>query len=1096
MVNRGGVGAFVASRAAIVVVIATLGGFFLLKHDISSLSHSGAAGVATSRANAALMGLPLSFEPNRGQTDPQVKFLARGSGYGLYLTSDAAVLAFPGLKQKNGVSSVSAVSMQFAGANRDAAIAASQALPGHTNYLLGNDPSRWRRNIPQFARVQYRNLYPGVDLDFYGKQGRLEYDFEVSPEADPAEIKLQFEGTRAMQIAANGDLVLALDGRELRFQAPHVYQRSESGEQTVAGKFVLRAGNQIGFEVGAYDRSRALVIDPVLTFSTLFGGSGAESCTALTGAQFVAHCPAIAVDSANRIYIAGATSTAAGFPTPAGPAGTVGPGGGGADVFVARISNSGSSLALDYLTFVGGGGVDYPVGVAVDSGFNVYLAGNTTSSDFPTTTAGFQTSPAAGGNHAFVTELDSSASGANYSTYLSGNGVDTASDMALDNQGRIYVIGTTTLASGTGNTFPTTAGALQATALASSQFFFSKLNPTLSGTNSLLYSTFIGGSTPSSGVVMGGGIAVDANLNVYLAGGTNFTDMPIVNAFQGTNLGGLDVWAAKLTPPANNTQQYTPLYETYFGGTGDEVAYGVAADATNTSLYVTGSTTTAGISSPVSTVPLQGTYGGGMDAFVAKFGVPTTSGTTQGSVPLSYFTYLGGSAQDVGLAIVADSNQNARVAGFTASGSLPNPNPLFQSPGGGLDAFFARIVTTATTATTTNTSATSILGGSGTDRGTSTAVDAALSSYVAGEAASGNFPVATDPSLPAVAPLQASLSGASDAFVSKIGPNTNGLSFVCSGMGCPSPVPANPAVNPTPVGVGSSVTFTYSIYNFSDPVTGAVFSANIGLPANSSITTATASAGTCSITGGTAALCNLGTVNSSSTTTSGSTTTTAVAATVTITVLATPPASTGTTPTKPPSIGNSGTLTVAGTNFQKTTSGTASVNDFGIQVTPNTQTVNAGSQGSYVLTVAPTGPFPESVSLACGSGLPSQATCSFSAANPIANLNNGPQSRTLEITTTARVTTPASLFGRGPIYAFWLPISGLALVGSGLSGRRRWLIAIALVAVLGGVTLQSGCSNTNNKSTTVGTPAGTYTVTVNATSGSATRTTAVTLIVK
>jgi len=187
---------------------------------------------------------------------------------------------------------------------------------------------------------------------------------------------------------------------------------------------------------------------------------------------------------------------------------------------------------------------------------------------------------------------------------------------------------------------------------------------------------------------------------------------------------------------------------------------------------------------------------------------------------------------------------------------------------------------------------------------------------------------------------------------------------------------------------------------------------------------------------------------------------------------------------------------VAGTNFQKTTSGAASVNDFGIQVTPNTQTVNAGSQGSYVLTVAPTGPFPESVSLACGSGLPSQATCSFSAANPIANLNNGPQSRTLEITTTARVTTPASLFGRGPIYAFWLPISGLALVGSGLSGRRRWLIAIALVAVLGGVTLQSGCSNTNNKSTTVGTPAGTYTVTVNATSGSATRTTAVTLIVK
>jgi hypothetical protein len=1079
------------------MLVVTLGGFFLLKHDISSLPHAKPADAVTSRADAALMSVPLNFEPNRGQSDPQVKFLARGSGYGLYLTPAEAVLAFPAAKVTAGAPVRSAVSMQFAGANRDAEVTGSQALPGRTNYLLGNDPSRWHRNIPQFARVQYRSLYPGVDLDFYGKQGRLEYDFEVGPGADPRAIRLEFKGMRDLQIAANGDLVLALDGRELRFQAPHIYQKLPAGERNIAGRLALRAGNQIGFEVGNYDRSRALVIDPVLTFSTLLGGSGAESCAALAGAIFVAHCPAIAVDSANRVYIAGATSSTAGFPTPTGgSAGTVPPGGGGSDVFVARISNSGSSLTLDYLTFIGGSAVDYPVGIAVDSGFNVYLAGNTTSSDFPTTSAGFQTSASTAGNHAFVTQLDSSASGALYSTYLSGNGMDTASDMTLDNQGRIYVIGTTTLPSGTGNTFPVTAGALQATALASSQFFFSKLNPTLSGPNSLLYSTFIGGSTPSGGVVMGGGIAVDANLNVYLAGGTNFTDMPIVNAFQGTELGGLDVWAAKLTAPANNTEQYAPLYETYFGGSGDEVAYGVASDPTSTSLYVTGSTTTNGISSPVSTVPLQASYGGGTDAFVAKFGVPVTSGTTQGAVPLTYFTYLGGSGQDVGLAIVADTNQNARVAGFTTSGSLPNPNPLFSSPGGGLDAFFARIVTTATTTTTTtNTSATSILGGSGSDRGTSTAVDASLNSYIAGDTASGNFPTASDPSVPAVTALQTSLSGTSDAFISKIGPNTSGLSFICMGSGCPSPVPSNPAVNPSPVGVGGSVTFTYSIYNLSDPVTGAVFTDNIGLPANSTITTATANPGTCAVTGGTSALCNLGTVNSSNTVTSGTTTTTSVAATVTITVTATVPPSTGTTPTKPPSIGNSGTLTVAGTNFQKTVSGTASVNDFGISVSPSTQTVNPGNQGSYVVTVTPTGIFPESVSLACGSGLPSQSTCAFSAANPIPNLNNGPQSRTLDITTTARVTTPASLFWRGPIYAFWLPISGLALVGGGLSRRRRWLITIALAAVLGGITLQAGCSNTSNTSTTVGTPAGTYTVTVNATSGSATRTTAVTLIV-
>jgi hypothetical protein len=1083
MVNRGGVGTIVArGRTPVLLALFALGGFFLLKHDVARTPHSPVQRTGA-QVQSSLGNLPLIFEPNNGQSGAGVKFLAHGSGYGLYLTPTEAVVGM-------GANGTSAVRMQFADANRVPSIEGLEPLSGRTNYLLGKNPSGWVRNVPQFARVRYSELYPGVNLDFYGKQGRLEYDFEVGPEADPRAIHLRFERAQQARIADNGDLVLRAGDREVRFEAPRVYQSTEAGQTSVSGRFELRAANEVGFEIGDYDRSRTLVIDPVLTFSTLFGGSGSESCAAIAGASFVAHCPAIAVDSANRVYIAGATTATSGFPGGGTPS-AVGPGGGGGDVFVARISNSGSALALDFLTFIGGSGKDYPVGIGVDSGFNVYLAGNTASPDFPTTTTAYQASAAAAGNHAFVAELDPSGSGALYASYLSGSGVDTASDMALDSQGRMYVIGTTT-----SSNFPTTQGALQATALATNQFFFSKVNPRLSGTNSLLYSTFIGGSTPSSGAVMGGGVAVDANFNVYLAGGTSFTDMPIVNAFQGTQLGGVDVWAAKLTPPVNNTEQYTPLYETYFGGSGNEVAYGVAADPGSSNLYVTGSTTTSGISSPVSVAPLQANYGGGSsDAFVAKFGVPTTTGSTQGSVPLTYFTYLGGGGQDVGLAITADTNQNARVTGFTTSGSLPNPNPLFGSSGGGTDAFFARIVTTTTTTTaTTNTSATSILGGSGTDIGTSTAVDPALNSYIAGETASGNFPTATDPSIPAITAIQTGLSGGSDTFITKIGPNTSGLTFTCTGSGCPSPLPSNPAVNPSPVGVGSSVTFTYSIYNFSDPVTGAIFSDSIGLPANSAITGATASPGTCT-TNSTSAICNLGTVNTSNTTTSGTTTTTSVAATVTITVSATPPTAIGTTPIKPPSIGNSGTLTVSGTNFQKTASGTASVNDFGVSVTSaNTQTVNPGEQGTYQVQVTPTGPFPESVSLACGTGLPSGATCKFSDVNPIPNLNNGPQSRTLEITTTARVTTPASLNRPGGIfYAFWLPISGLALVGGGISRRKRWLMAIAVSALLGGMLLQAGCSNTSSSSTTSGTPAGSYTIPINATSGSATRSTAVIL---
>src|SRR5436190_6876893 len=366
MVNRGGVGAIVArGRAPIILALLVLGSFVLLKHDLSRTAHS-ANGLEASRISSTMAGLPLIFEPNRGQTDAQVKFLARGSGYGLYLTANEAVLAVPGAG-KAAAQSATAVRMQFAGANRNAAIAAVQPLPGRTNYLLGNDPSRCHRDIPQFGRVQYHDLYPGVDLEFYGKQGRLEYDFEVGPGADPRAISLQFAGAQGVQVAANGDLVLPVDGREVRFQSPHVYQKTASGERAVAGKFVQRAGNQVGFEVGVYDRSRTLVIDPVLTFSTYFGGSGAESCAAISGASFVAHCPAIAVDSANRVYIAGATAAASGFPGGATPT-SLGPGGGGGDVFVARISNSGSALALDYLTFVGGRGTDYPEGVAIDSG--------------------------------------------------------------------------------------------------------------------------------------------------------------------------------------------------------------------------------------------------------------------------------------------------------------------------------------------------------------------------------------------------------------------------------------------------------------------------------------------------------------------------------------------------------------------------------------------------------------------------------------------------------------------------------------------------------------------------------------------------------
>jgi uncharacterized repeat protein (TIGR01451 family) len=1076
------------------LVLLLLGGALLLKRDIASPGTTqdipAAALSDPGQIRGAFGRLPMSFEPNQGQSDSRVKFLARGNGYGLYLSSAEAVLS---LAEPSKGQSSPVVEMQFEGANQAAKVAGSALLPGHSNYFIGNDPSRWRRNVPQFSRVQYRELYPGIDLDFYGKQGRLEYDFEVAPSADPNQIDMNFKGTKNRQVAANGDLVLSLDGGELRFEAPHVYQTTAGGTQTVDGSFVLRNDNRVGFRVGAYDRTRALVIDPVLTFSTYLGGSGAESCTAITAAPagFVPHCPAVAVDSASRAYVAGATTSSGSFPVPSGTPPALN---GGADVFLVRFDSTGN--ALDYTTYVGGSGTEYPAGVGVDSGFNVYVAGTTNSGDFPTTTGAFQSGPgSAGTNHVFFSKFDSSGSVNLYSTYLSGTtGIDSASALAVDTLGRAYVFGTTS-----SSDFPTTPGALQLTAAATNQFFFSKLDPSASGTNSLQYSTYFGGSAPSGGVVTGGAIAVDATFNVYLAGGTSFTDMPIVNAYQGTYQGGAhDVWAAKLMAPANNTQQYTALYETYLGGSGDDIAYGVATDGTNT--FITGSTTSTGFTIPTGTTAFQGSNAGGTDAFVAKFGPPTIVSTTQGSVPLSYFTYLGGTAADAGLSIATDTTSgNARVTGFTNSTDFPvtTPTPgsnIQAGSGGGRDAFVARIVTNSITSTT-NTSTANYLGGSGTDIGTSIAIDANLNDYVAGETNSPEplagccFPATTGA-------LQGSLSGPTDAFVAKLGPSTSGLSFTCTGVaGCPSPVPTNPAVNPTPVGVGNQVTFKYSIYNTGDPVAGVLFTDTLG--ANTTFSSATASPGTCpsSAVNGTV-VCNLGTIPTSITTTSGTTKTTAPAATVSIVVASTVPSVNGVMPPQPAPISNSATLS-AGPGFSTASAqGTATVNDFGVSVVgPRSQTVTAGAAATYQIKVTPTGNgIPESVSLGCGSGLPAGAACSF-VNNPIPNLNNGPQSRSLEITTQFRVTTPGSLFRPGPVYAFWFPVTGLAVIGAGISRKRRLLLGVFFAAVLGLVVLQAGCSSSSsNSSTTTGTPTGNYTITINATSV-AVRTTTVQLTV-
>jgi hypothetical protein len=1054
--------------------------------------------------------LPLSFEPNQGQTDPHVKFLAHGGGYGLYLTGSEAVLALRSSGKQNSI-----IRMFLDSANEGQIVAAEEELPGKSNYFIGNDPAKWHRNIPQFARVRYHDVYPGIDLVYYGHQGKLEYDFEVSPGADPKQIALQFRGSPRLTLTAAGDLSIATEAGNVQLQAPRVYQRVGNGDRPVPGKFVLLSDNQVAFEIGAYDGTQRLVIDPILTYSTYLGGSGDESCSkienlaGITTAQFTPGCPAVAVDAAFRTYVAGATtstdfpgaSTGSGFqkcldvppPNPTAPVSPspCPPGLSNSDVFVVRLNAAGTGL--DFATYLGGTGTDVTAGMAVDQNFNVHVAGTTNSGDFPTLPTSFQPTAASTGIHVFVSELAAGGASLLYSTYLSGNGADVAAGLAIDNLGKEYVTGTTM-----SSNFPTTPTALQTTPKSANQSFFAKLDPTITGPGALLYSTYIGGSAPTTGVMVGGGVAVDTNCNAYLTGGTNFTDLFTQNAPQGTNRGGFDAWVAKFTLPTGSScgSLLSLTYLTYFGGSGDDFAYGIAVD-TGFNAYITGSTTSPDIVLPAGSTgpapfarclnlpPVSGPYpappcpssGTMPDAFVAKFGSLTT-GTTGTNVPYLYFTYLGGALADTGTAIAADTIGGAFVTGWTTSTDFPTAvlsgTAVQTALGGGLgeDAFVARIDTTTICASNPPTvlcpGYTSYLGGSGTDIGTGIALDSGSSTYVTGETASANFPVAK--------PFQASLNGPTDAFVTKLG-----------SVGSLQLTPTSPSpTTPVTIGVGNSVAFTYTLINAGDATSGIIVTdalPSTGATFNSITTTV----GNCGAVVTSTVTCSIGTLNSGGT------------ATITVNLTPTPQ----TTPlTSPGGLSNSIAASAPGAQTV-TASSTAAVQDFNIAVqsgTPATITVPAGVPGNFTIQVTGTlSNFPDSISLSVGAGLPS-ATSTAWTTNPIPSLTGSAQTSVLTVTTTARVTTTGFLGHRGALYAIWLPVSGMAFLGLGIGGRmsrkRRILLGLMLTGFFSLIFFQAGCGSSSTTSTTTGTPAGTYTLTVNATSGTATRTTTVNLIVQ
>jgi hypothetical protein len=676
--------------------------------------------------------LPLSFEINQGQTDAQVKFLSRGSGYTLFLTPTEAVVSLnrpkahhpklsslseffsPSLSKSLPFSEESGIvlRMQFVGSTPAPQILGEEALPGRVNYLIGKEPNQWLRGIPTFAKVTYQGMYPGVDLVYYGKQGQLEYDFVVAPGADPSQIKLAFQGADYIVVNRGGELELHAGTDELRMNKPAIYQEIDGVRKPIDGRYVVEDDQEVGFQMATYDTTRPLIIDPVLTYSTYLGGSGEDEGFS------------IAVDRRGQAYVTGQTNSTD-FPTQNAfqPIND-----NSSDVFVVQLTADGRSLR--YLTYLGGNKIDQGFGIAVDQRGCAYITGRTLSPDFPIMNA---LHPFLGSDFddAFVAKLTADGSALRYSTYLGGEGDDQGSDITVDQRGRAYVTGWTS-----SSNFPT-VNAFQSTLAGARDAFIAQFSP---NGRSLRYATYLGGA----GEDYGSGIAVGRQGRAYVTGGTRSFDFPIVKALQ-PSLGGVeDAFVAQFSAGGNALR-----YSTYLGGSDGEGGSDIAVDQRDRA-YVTGPT----LSLDFPTLnALQPHIGGGVrhsDTFVSQL--------TADGAALKYSTYLGGSGFEVGSGIAVDRWGHALVTGSTELGGIPIVNAVQPIASGYRDAFVAKFAPDGATLRYST-----YLGGRGDNVGHAIAVDQRGHAYVTGRTISQNFPTKNA--------LQPASGGGSDAFVTKIESN-------------------------------------------------------------------------------------------------------------------------------------------------------------------------------------------------------------------------------------------------------------------------------------------------------------------------------------
>jgi hypothetical protein len=729
-----------------------------------------------------LGGMPLYFEANHGQADHSAQFLARGCDSQFLISPAEAQIV---LRQE--AAAPVTVRMQFMGANPQAQIRGDAELSGKINYLTGNDPAQWHTGVPTFAKVRVEEIYPGMGLVYYGNQQQLEYDFEVAPGADPRAIKIHFDGVDKIAVNAPGELVLALSGGEIHQPKPVIYQMANGARREISGGYRLVDAHTVAFAVGNYDHSLPLVIDPILSYSTYFGGNYGETAWA------------VKVDTNGFVYIAGQTFSSkftnnVPLSTPGAYQTNYHGGMLAGDAFVAKFGNPGTNLI--YFTYLGGSGDDAAYALAVNEAGYAFIAGATDSTNFPfrnaipggTNISGmFNKYASAYLADAFVAELDAGGSNLIYSTYLGGGAADAAYGIALDSSDNAYVTGFTY-----STNFPTTTNAFQKHLGVTNSAFSSYFNANVfvaeigAGGTNLLYSSFFGGTNYD----WGRDIAVDNSNYIYLTGFTASTNFPTTNALyqqlvsvtfttnsaptnqifttnfvNGYLLNGatnqtsaFDAFVTKFNPSFAGL-----VYSTFLGGTNNDMANSIAVDAAGNA-YVTGWTVSTDFPNTVTNSNL---HNGLINNLYYGYNLTTNAFLTQitwngTNANIGYSSVFGGTnfTTDIGNGVALDPAGNAFVVGSTTSTNFPcyptnNTGLLRATNSGGNDVFVIAFNTNASAVLYS-----AYLGGSANDFGYGIAVDPLGNAYVVGTTSSQNFPTNNA--------RQTTLNGTNDAFLAKI----------------------------------------------------------------------------------------------------------------------------------------------------------------------------------------------------------------------------------------------------------------------------------------------------------------------------------------